>query len=363
MSGVAALILMSFGAVSAQHTTRQLLGDAYGFVPSGCSGLVLSVTAEKSDPSWFQQAPEIRGTVTLSNPQTYDAPISNVVVQAQSSDGLFYSTTANCDGSTSTMVPSNPEPYQYGTVTCRYRLTLDRRVFGSYGSAALGSSGSTDSGRGMGSIVGYFPSPGQRPSWTVTAVATVKYSNAQCLSSPTTVNTDIWWSWLSSWFSKGANNLGASSGRKLLTAAAEEDGEKRAHGVQAVDRHLLSSALDNCNGLIKPTGFIQANVDASYGIVGRVTLQNPSPVAMTLGIVQVTVANTIAFRPLFITADCHGATAVAAFSSVTCNYAADLPSEGQSARPAVWSQVAATATVGTNVACTSAAVPLINTVG
>jgi len=55
----------------------------------------------------------------------------------------------------------------------------------------------------------------------------------------------------------------------------------------------------------------------------------------------------------------HAATS----SSITCNYAVDLPSEGQSASPAVWSQVAATATVGSNVACTSAAVTLINTVG
>lgn len=113
------------GAVSAQHPTRQLLGGPLGYVPQGCSGLILSVNAEESDASWFQQAPEIRGTVTLSNPNTYDIPVSSVVIQARSSEGLLYSATANCNGAASTAVPANPQPYQYGTATCRFCLVLD----------------------------------------------------------------------------------------------------------------------------------------------------------------------------------------------------------------------------------------------
>jgi len=317
---------MCFGAVSAQHPTRQLLGGPLGYVPQGCSGLILSVNAEESDASWFQQAPEIRGTVTLSNPNTYDVPVSNVVVQARSSEGLLYSATANCNGATSTVVPANPQPYQYGTTTCRFRLVLDRRVFGSYGSTAVGASGSPDSsGRRLLGGYGYFPSPDQRPSWTVTAVATIQYSNAQCLSPPVPVNTDSWWSWLSGWASKHFHPWGRSgssgSGRKLLKAGLPV--EKSADQVDA--RRQLSSVLDNCNGLINPVGFVQANVDGSYGVVGRVTLQNPGPVPLPLSSIKVTLANTIGFRPLFVTADCHGATAVAAFSSITCNYLLIFP--------------------------------------
>jgi len=91
---------------------------------------------------------------------------------------------------------------------------------------------------------------------------------------------------------------------------------KSADSTQVAARHLLSSGLDNCNGLINPTGFIQANVDGSYGVVGRVTLQNPGPVPLPLSSIKVTLTNTIGFRPLFVTADCHGATAVAA----SCSY-------------------------------------------
>jgi len=215
------------GAVSAQHPTRLLLGGPLGYIPQGCSGLILSVNAEESDTSWFQQAPEIRGTVTLSNPNTYDIPISNVVVQARGSEGLLYSTTADCHGVESTMVPANPQPYQYGTATCRFRLVLDQRVFGSDGSTAFGAGGSTDSsGRRLLGGYGYFPSPDQRPSWTVTAVATIQHSNAQCPSPSAAVNTDSWWSWLSSWASRHFRPWGSSgssgSGRKLLKAVAGE---------------------------------------------------------------------------------------------------------------------------------------------
>jgi hypothetical protein len=195
------------------------------------------VVAEESQPSWFQDAPKIRGSVTLSNPSQYNVPIDNIIVQARSSDGMQYSTTASCDGGSSTTVPYNPVTYTYGTATCRYRILLDRRVFGSYGqsgnrrrlqgSGAVqanffpSSSGGGNSG-GSGSSsggYGYFPPPSSRPTWTVTAIATIRFSNAQCLSAPTTVNTDCWWSWLVSWHQQHHHKGWWWSGRRLSMAA------------------------------------------------------------------------------------------------------------------------------------------------
>lgn len=110
------------GAASAAPATpaRRLLGSGLGYIPQGCP-LTVSVVAQESQPDWFQDAPEIRGSVTLSNPSTYNVPITNVIVQARSSDGMQYSTLAYCSGSTSTVVPFNPVPYTYGTITCNYR--------------------------------------------------------------------------------------------------------------------------------------------------------------------------------------------------------------------------------------------------
>jgi len=227
-------MLMCAGAASASPA-RRLLGSQLGYIPSGCP-LTVSVVAEESQPSWFQDAPEIRGSVTLSNPSQYNVPIDNIIVQARSSDGMQYSTTASCDGGSSTTVPYNPVPYTYGTATCRYRIVLDRRVFGSYGqsgnrrrlqgsgavqanffpsSSSGGNSGSSGSGTGYG----YFPPPSSRPTWTVTAIATIHFSNAQCLSAPTTVNTDCWWNWLVSWHQKHHHKGWWFSGRKLMGSA------------------------------------------------------------------------------------------------------------------------------------------------
>jgi len=210
----ALLLLLCIGAARAGSPARRLLGGQLGYIPQGCPSTV-SVVAEESQPSWFwsQEAPEIRGRVILSNPTQYNVPISNIIVQARSSDGMQYSTTASCDSGSSTVVPYNPVPYTYGSATCRYRIVLDRRVFGSYGQSGSrrrpqdtgkvqahffpGSSGGNSGGSGGG--YGYFPQPSQRPTWTVTAIATISYSNAQCLSAPTPVNTDCWWDWLRSW--------------------------------------------------------------------------------------------------------------------------------------------------------------------
>jgi len=223
------------GAATAGSPAHRLLGGQLGFIPQGCP-LTVSVVAEESQPSWFwsQEAPEIRGRVTLSNPTQYSVPINNIIVQARSSDGMQYSTTAYCDGGSSTTVPFNPVPYTYGSATCRYRIVLDRRVFGSYGQSGSrrrlqdtgkvqanffpGSGGDNSGSSGSSSGYGYFPDPSQRPSWTVTAIATIRFSNAQCLSGPTPVNTDCWWNWLLSWHQKH-HHKGWFGGRKLMGSA------------------------------------------------------------------------------------------------------------------------------------------------
>ena len=229
--------LPSPGAASASPA-RRLLGSQLGYIPSGCP-LTVSVVAEESQPSWFQDAPEIRGSVTLSNPSQYNVPIDNIIVQARSSDGMQYSTTASCDGGSSTTVPYNPVPYTYGTATCRYRIVLDRRVFGSYGQSgnrrrlqgsgavqanffpsSSSSGGSNGGNSGSSGGYGYFPPPSSRPTWTVTAIATIRFSNAQCLSAPTTVNTDCWWNWLVSWHQQHHHKGWWWSGRRLAMAAA-----------------------------------------------------------------------------------------------------------------------------------------------
>jgi hypothetical protein len=233
-----------------------------GYIPSGCP-LTVSISAEESQPSWFQDAPEIRGSVTLSNPSTYNVPIANIIVQARSSDGMQYSVQAYCDGNASPTVPFNPQPYQYGTLTCRYRLVLDRNVFGRYGQSnnrkLLGNGqvqanffpGSSSGGGGSsGSGYNYFPSPSQRASWTVTAIVTVRYSNAQCLSGPTPVNTDCWWNWLASWHQQHQHKFSwLLGGRKLLmslVAGSDAHQEaKQAGSNTAFSRSLLHSESDS----------------------------------------------------------------------------------------------------------------------
>jgi hypothetical protein len=173
--------------------------------------------------------------VTLSNPTSYNVPLTSIIVQARSSDGMQYNTVAYCNGNSAPVVPYNPVPYTYGTLTCRYRLVLDRNVFGRYGQSSgnrkllgnvqanyfPGISGSSGSGSGSSGGYGYFPPPNQRASWTVTAIVSVRFSNAQCLSAPTPVNTDCWWNWLVSWHQRHHHKLSwLFSGRKLLMKLA-----------------------------------------------------------------------------------------------------------------------------------------------
>lgn len=205
--------------------------------------------------------------MTLSNPTQYNVPITNIIVQARSSDGMLYSTTAYCDSGSSVTVPYNPQPYQYGSASCRYRIVLDRRVFGSYGGggsrrlldAGAGnvqanffpgsSSGSGgNSGSGSGSGYGYFPAPSSRPTWTVTAIATIRFSNAQCLSAPTPVSTDSWWSWLVSWHQKHGHKGWWFNGRRLMAAqqpaqqALAQQPQQQDGSVGVVSRSLLSAS-------------------------------------------------------------------------------------------------------------------------
>jgi hypothetical protein len=56
---------------------------------------------------------------------------------------------------------------------------------------------------------GYYPS---RPTWTVTAIATIDLTNAQCYSSPVAVDTSSWWSWFMNIIGSSRNSGSGSSG-------------------------------------------------------------------------------------------------------------------------------------------------------
>lgn len=398
-------------------SSRKLLGG-YGFIPQGCN-LVVAVSAAETQRDWFGDAPEIRGRVTLSNPNTYGVPLDNIIVQARSSDGQMYSTVADCGGGSGVTVPANPVsareqwaqcvswpdpgpvlkdqnlrasqpntrpithtqiPYQYGTATCGFRIVLDRRVFGSYGSVGSGrrlqgdsnsgkvqvnffpGAGGSDGGSG-GSGVSYFP-PSGRASWTVVAIASVSYSGSQCVSAPTPINTDCWWQWLwqsSSWFAphKHHHHWGGF-GRKLMSQVGAAALPAIADTVITTTgpARKLASADDGCASLVTPTSFIQRDADGSHSVIGRVTIANPGPVPLPIKEVKVVVANTIAFRPMIVVAQCGGATAVPAFSATTCSYAQVLPSNGASSDPGVWTSAVAQTLVGSGTQCNSAAVPV-----
>lgn len=215
-----AIMLLCTGAAARPIRLLQQSGGMVGYVPpasTGCDGLIVTVTAEKSDSRWWSSVPVIEGSVQLQNPKTYGIPVSNINVQAVSSDGQFYSGYATCNGAAGTYVPTNPVPYTYGTATCTYRIQLDNRVFGSYGS----STGSSGSSNGMVGYIpdnnsGYYPSH-HRPTWTVQATATIAMNNAQCSSAPAAVNTSSWWSWFSNIIGSGSS--GSSRGGSFGSSA------------------------------------------------------------------------------------------------------------------------------------------------
>jgi hypothetical protein len=217
-------------------------------------------------------------------------------VQASSSNGQLYSTTAWCDNGRSTVVPFNPQAYTYGTATCRYRLVLDRNVFGTYGqhgsrrllgsggvqanffpgSSSGGSSssgsGSSSSGSGSGGY-GYFPPPNQRPTWTVTAIATVSYSNAQCLSAPTPVNTDCWWDWLASWYNRHHHSWWSSlfGGRRLMSTPQAPAPQAPSKLVAVSSQQRKLSSTDAVDGYYR-----RAERSGSYSGAGVYSVTGPN---------------------------------------------------------------------------------------
>jgi hypothetical protein len=121
------------------------------FVPQGCQGLTVDTTASFGFEGGSE--PMVFGSVTLNNPNTFDMPITRVQVQLSSSSSLApLFVTAVCAGSS---VSANPLPYQVGTLTCTFQISLP------------------SSGPGSGFS-----------SWTaLQASVTVGVSSAQCSSS------------------------------------------------------------------------------------------------------------------------------------------------------------------------------------
>jgi len=133
---------------SPQRDLQQL-----GYVPQGCQGLTVQVSGNYGFDNYNN--PIVYGTVTLSNPDTFDMPIGSVKVQVSNNipvAPLF--TTANC---ASSVVPANPIPYQLGTTVCSYQVSLPTN--------------------GIASGFSSWPS--------VMATATIGMSNAQCGSGVT----------------------------------------------------------------------------------------------------------------------------------------------------------------------------------
>jgi len=134
---------------------RELL--QYGYVPQGCQGLTVQVSGRYGFD--FYNNPIVYGTVTLSNPNTFDMPLGSVNVQVSNNVVVApLVTTANC---ASSVVPANPLPYQLGTTVCSYQVSLPTNGI---------ASGFT--------------------SWpNVMATATIGMSNAQCSSGVTYIRS------------------------------------------------------------------------------------------------------------------------------------------------------------------------------
>lgn len=127
-------------------TAAHAFGQAVQFVPQGCNGLKVAATARFVGNN-------IVGKAVLSNPNTYNIPITQVqVMLANNIPVAPMYVTAFCGGATH--VPSSPIPYEQGTLTC-------------YFTKALPSSGPANTAS----------------AWTsVRATATIKVSNAACAS-------------------------------------------------------------------------------------------------------------------------------------------------------------------------------------
>ncbi|KAF8069450.1 SPS1 [Scenedesmus sp. PABB004] len=207
---VLVLLIAAGGAAAARPLGRGLrqAGGLVGYVPSGCDGLIVQVSPDPAaGASGWLSGPVITGRVSLLNPNTHGIPVARVAVEARSSDGQLYTGAATCDGGgAGAYVPANPIAYEYGRASCGFSVQLSRRVFGaSYADGA----GSAD-GAGAGGRLGYIPQPSARPSWSVTAVATIDMSGAQCASAPAPVETSSWWSWLANLI--GGSGTGSSGG-------------------------------------------------------------------------------------------------------------------------------------------------------
>jgi hypothetical protein len=96
---------------------RALLGDApqggkLQFVPKGCTLASVQVEAHYAFKYAVFGPRVIRGTVKLSNGNTFAVPISKVsVTLAPAVPVSPFIITASCSGGS---VPSSPQPYQYG---------------------------------------------------------------------------------------------------------------------------------------------------------------------------------------------------------------------------------------------------------
>ena len=302
---------------STQRHPQQL-----GYVPQGCQGLTVQVTGTYHH---HHRHHIVYGTVTLTNPNTFDMPIGSVKVQVNNNvpvAPLF--TTANC---ASSVVPANPIPYQLGTTMCTYQVSLPTN--------------------GIASDFSSWPS--------VMATATIGMSNAQCSSAVTQISSPKPFIVYGSDSAGDASDLGATgetlgaaaplSTATTTTSSSSDDGGKR----KLMDAGLVGFVPSGCQGLtIETSGY---TIPLLNRIMGTVTLKNPATFSIPIQQVQVTVANTVGMPPLSATAFCLRSQVPSSPVPYTngellCTWEVTLPSSGPASDAAAWSAIEATATIG-----------------
>jgi hypothetical protein len=309
-----ALAVLSFSSARVLRASPQRHLQQFGYVPQGCQGLTVQVSGNYGFDRWNN--PIVYGTVTLSNPNQFDMPISSVKVQVNNNvpvAPLF--TTANC---ASNVVPANPEPYQLGTTTCSYQVSLPTN----------------------GIAAGF-------SSWpSVMATAAIGMSNAQCSSGLTYISSQPFV--YDSNTAAAGSTLGAtafSTTPSTLGSDSSNNNGKR----KLLDAGIYGFVPSGCQGLtLEASGY---TVPLLNRVVGTVTLKNPATFSIPIQQVQVTLANSVGMPPLSATATCLGGQVPSSpvpytTGELLCAWEVRLPESGPASNAAAWTSLKATAAIG-----------------
>jgi len=308
-----------------------------GYVPQGCQGLTVQVTGTYNHHHHHNKH-IVYGTVTLTNPNTFDMPIGSVKVQVNNNvpvAPLF--TTANC---ASSVVPANPIPYQLGTTMCTYQMSLPTN--------------------GIASDFSSWPS--------VIATATIGMSNAHCSSGVTQISSSNPFIVYGSDTAADTSVIGAVGAAAPVSTAtttsssSDDDSGKR----KLMDAGSVEFVPSGCQGLtVDASGY---TIPLLNRILGTVTLKNPGTFSIPIQQVQVTLTNTVGMPPLSATASCLGGQVPSSPVPYTngellCTWEVTLPSSGPASDAAAWSAIEATATIGMSGATCSSQITNVHYFG